>query len=148
MNSGEFWLASAADRDDEASHFEYENRIVPSALNKKQIESSGLRKTLEAPRNREILLRINRTFCLTATAMVRHSARQKQRSDGELRARKPVLERPSPAYQQKSGPNSVSVTVRAAPGGSHSGAAECPRRRGCYDPARVVGNRETAGSLP
>ena len=59
MNSGQFWFASAADRDDEASHFEDENRIVLSALNKKQIESSGLRKTLEAPRNRDILVRIN-----------------------------------------------------------------------------------------
>jgi len=58
-NSGEFWFASAADRDDEASHLEYENRIVLSARNKKQIESSGLRKTLEVPRNREILVRIN-----------------------------------------------------------------------------------------
>ena len=59
MNGGEFWFASAADRDDEASHFEYENRIVLSALDKKQIESSGLRKTLEAPRNWELLIRIN-----------------------------------------------------------------------------------------
>ena len=59
MNRGKFWFASAADRDDEASHFEYENRIVLSSLNKKQIESSGLRKTLQAPRNREILVPIN-----------------------------------------------------------------------------------------
>ena len=54
MNSGEFWFASAANRDDEASHFEYENGIVLSALNKKQVESSGLRKTLQGPRSREI----------------------------------------------------------------------------------------------
>jgi hypothetical protein len=79
--------------------------------------------------------------------MVRHPARKRGRPEAEPRARKPVLERRSSAYRQKKFvQTALALQFRRPPVGSHSGAAECPRRRGRYEPARVVGNRETPGS--
>ena len=122
LNGGEFWFAGAADCDDEASHFQFENWIVLRELNKKQIESNGLRKTLDATQR-------SRKFGCA------HAGIERRRTwkcavlgprDGGVRSpkpgwREPVREGEDSLRTEKLRPWSVSVTGRNAAQGSVRG---------------------------